>query len=92
MLFGKAEIMLPALRQYHVDFKPWELSRKGHGLQPMQPHEHEFLTEGEVLQQQLIAAKAAASLRPQVIVITKAQRSEISVERSSVHASRHPQP
>ena len=92
MLFGKAEVMLPAFSQHHVDFKPGEFSRKNHAFQTTQAGEHELLAEREVLQQQLIAAKAAAALRPQVVVIAKSQRGEIPVERSPVHIARHPQP
>ena len=80
MFFGKAEVMLPALGQHHVDFEPRELSRKDYGLQPAQSREHEFFAEGEVLQQQLVAAKAAAVLRPQPVIITESQRGEIPVE------------
>ena len=90
MLFGKAEVILPAFRQHHVDFKPGKFSRKDHAFQTTQAGEHEFLAEGEVLQQQLISAKAAAALRPQVVVIAKSQRGEIPVERFSVHAAWHP--
>ena len=92
MLFGKAEIMFPAFCQHHVDFKPGEFSRKDYGLQPTQAGKHEFLTEGEVLQQQLIAAKTTAPLRPKVVIIVKSQHGEIAVKRSSVYITRHPQP
>jgi hypothetical protein len=60
MLFGKAEVMLPAFRQHHVDFKPGSSAGKT-TLSSPQACEHELFAEGEVLQQKLITAKAAAS-------------------------------
>ncbi|SAJ34573.1 Uncharacterised protein [Enterobacter cloacae] len=92
VLFGKAEVMLPAFRQHHVDFKPRDLSRKDHALQPAQPRKHEFLAKGEVLQQQLVTAETAVPLRPQPVIITKPQCGEIPVHRPSVHVARHAQP
>ena len=92
MLPGKAEVMLPALSQHHVDFKPGELSRERDGLQPTQTGEHKFLAKGKVLQQQLVAAETTATLRPEGIIITEPERGEIPVQRFSFHITGHPQP
>ncbi|MNG04845.1 hypothetical protein D3C84_880080 [compost metagenome] len=51
MLFREGKVVLPALSQHDIDVKPRQPRRQGGAVQATQRHEHEFLAEGEILQQ-----------------------------------------
>ncbi|MNO09747.1 hypothetical protein D3C81_2331390 [compost metagenome] len=52
------------LAQHHLEFEPGGIRCQRQVLEPAQGHEHEFLAEGEILQQQLIAAEGTVALGP----------------------------
>ena len=54
--------------EYHLHIKVLDAFRDGVQIEPHEIHEHELLGEGEVLQQQLVAAEGVVSLRPQAFL------------------------
>ncbi|MNF07899.1 hypothetical protein D3C80_2081820 [compost metagenome] len=76
--------MFPAFLQHHINLEPGQLRRKFQRFQPLQGNEHKLFAEGEVFQQQLIAAEGTFTFWPQLILFTKTLRGDIRVQRLTI--------